>query len=211
MSFSFTEPTSTHPTEEVTTEEVTTTTTTEETTDVTNADTDTTGTDANQPGDGNGEGTEDAGREADGSDGAEGAPEGDQPKPDVPKEDAGEVEFYFGGEKVDIEVDPSHREAFEAKGLDIDALAAELYRKDGEFKLTDESYQKCCDAFGKFAIDALISGLKAQNEATASKWKHEAEARVKADEDRFNSLAESVGGTDGWNRLEEYALETLTD
>lgn len=137
---------------------------------------------------------------------AEAPPEENQPQSDTP-----EVSYYFGGEEVSVEVDPTHREAFSAKGLDIDALAAELYSKDGGFKLSDESYQKCCEAFGKFAIDAFISGLKAQNEGTVNSWKQAAEVRAKADEDRFSSLAATIGGDSGWSRLEEYALATLTD
>lgn len=208
MSFSFTEPTSTHPTAEPTpVEEVTTK---EETTDVTDTNTGTAGADAGQPGDGNGEGAQDAGGEDAGGDGAEGTPEGHQPEQTDPKEPE-DVSYFFGGEEVSIEVDPSHREAFEAKGLDIDALAAELYRQDGDFTLTPESYQKCCDAFGKFAIDALISGLKAQNEGAINGWKQEAEAKVKADADRFESLSKDIGGEEGWSRLEEFALATLSD
>lgn len=206
MGFSFNEPTATHPTTEETTVEETQTPT-EETTDEASTDTDTTDTD--QPVGGSEPSDEDAGGEAQG-DGNPEAKEGDQPKPDDTKEPE-DVRYFFGGEEVSIEVDPSHREAFESKGLDIDALASELYSKEGEFKLSEESYQKCCEAFGKFAIDALLGGLKAQNEQAMSGWKHEAEARVKADEDRFTSLCNDIGGSEGWTRLEEYALETLSD
>jgi hypothetical protein len=121
------------------------------------------------------------------------------------------VSYYFGGEEVSIDVDASHREAFEAKGLDIDALAGELYSKEGGFQLSSESYQKCCDAFGKFAIDAFIGGLKSQNEATVSGWKNELESRERADTERYTNLSSTIGGDEGWSRLEEYALATLSD
>lgn len=209
MSFSFTEPTATHPTTETTVEE--TKTTVEETTDVTNPDSNGDSPDADKPDGGTEQGDPDAGGDdPDGEGKAEETTE-EVPPGDKPEQDPSEVSYFFGGEEVSIEVDPSHREAFEAKGLDIDKLAAELYAKDGGFKLSDESYKACCDAFGKFAIDALISGLKAQNEQVISGWKQEAEARVRADEERFTSLCSTIGGEEGWTRLEEFALETLSD
>ncbi|MGL5456730.1 MAG: hypothetical protein ACRDB3_17815 [Citrobacter telavivensis] len=210
MSFSFTEPTATHPVTETTVEE--TQTTVEETTNDTSTDSNGGGSDADKPGDGAEHGDEDAGgNDPDGEGKTEETTEEEVPPGDKPEQDTSEVSHFFGGEEVSIEVDPSHREAFESKGLDIDKLAAELYAKDGEFKLSDESYKACCDAFGKFAIDALISGLKAQNEQAISGWKHEAEARVRADEERFTGLCADIGGAEGWTRLEEFALETLSD
>lgn len=133
---------------------------------------------------------------------------GDQPKPtDTPEE----VEYYFGDDQVGMEIDPGHREAFAEKGLDIDKLAAELYAKDGGFKLSDESYKACCDAFGKFAMDAFLGGLKAQAEGAIRDWKDSQVAAEKADAELFTSIAADIGGEDGWNRLEGYAQETLTD
>lgn len=207
MGFSFNEPTVTHPSEEEVTQPV------EETTDgngTTDSDID---SGNSNPDDGNASGDDEnaGGDDSDGEGTPEETPEGEESPGDKSEQDSSEVSYFFGGEEVSIEVDPSHREAFEAKGLDIDALAAELYRQDGDFSLTPESYQKCCDAFGKFAIDALISGLKAQNEMAVSGWKMEAEQRVKADEDRFNSITADIGGEEGWTRLEEFALGTLSD
>lgn len=210
MSFSFTEPTATHPTTETTVEE--TQTTVEETINDTSTDSNGDSGDADKPGDGDKQGDENTGGDdPDGEGKTEEEPEEEVPPGDKSEQDSSEVSYFFGGEEVSIEVDSEHREAFEAKGLDIDKLAAELYAKEGEFKLSDESYKACCDAFGKFAIDALISGLKAQNEQAISGWKHEAEARIKADEDRFTGLCADIGGAEGWGRLEEFALETFSD
>lgn len=201
MSFSFTEPTATHPTEEVVV-------TTEETINGPTDSPSDSGTDpvATDTPDEVVPPTEDPG--GDDPDGKGPTEETATPTEEAPPVEA---EYYFGDELVSIEVQPDHREAFEAKGLDIDALAAELYSKDGGFALSKESYDKCCEAFGKFAIDAFISGLKAQNEQAVAGWKHEAEARVRADEERFSGLCADLGGEEGWNRLEEYALTTLTD
>lgn len=200
MSFSLNEPTSTHPTTEVVED-----TTTTESTDVDNTSTDG-GTDTTDvPADSSTTTGEDTGGED------TGVIEPEAPAETKEPEAAPEVSYHFGEDAVEVEVDQSHREAFEAKGLDIDALAAELYRDGGDFTLSEESLQKCYDAFGKFAIDAFLSGLKAQNEATVSGWKQEAEAKVRADADRFTSICADIGGEEGWGRLEEFALATLSD
>lgn len=135
-------------------------------------------------------------------------PPENKPEPtDTPEE----VEYYFGDEQVGMEIDPGHREAFAEKGLDIDKLAAELYAKDGGFKLSDESYKACCDAFGKFAMDAFLGGLKAQAEGAIRDWKDSQAAQEKADADLYTSIAADIGGDEGWDRLEGFAQETLTD
>lgn len=149
---------------------------------------------------------EDAGGEAAGGD-AE--PPASTPEPtETPSE---EVAFFYGDDQVELEIDPSHREAFTEKGLDIDKLAAELYGQGGEFKLSDESYKACCDAFGKFAIDAFLSGLKAQADGAVSGWKQAEADKVRADEALYTKLTADIGGDEGWTRLEEYAQATLTD
>ena len=202
MGFSFNEPTTTHPDTAEVVEQ------TEVETDVNATDTPDVDAGTRGPTGEESKSDEDAGGEADGGD----VPEGTEQDSEVdPKVEQGEVSYFYGDEAVSIEVDASHREAFAEKGLDIDALAAELYKEGGNFTLSEESLNKCYEAFGKFSIDAFLSGLKAQNEAAVQGWKTEAEARIKADEDRFNSLAADVGGVEGWGRLETFALETLSD
>lgn len=202
MSFSFTETTTTQPAAE---EE--TTVGEQENTDATVDNDSDDGGDSSQQ-----ENSQEGDPEGD-PDGADGQQDPDQDAAPSKEgtQDNVEVSYHFGGEEVSIEVDASHREAFEAKGLDIDALAAELYRADGDFTLSEESMNKCYEAFGKFAIDAFIQGLKAQNEATIAGWKAEVEAATRADTERFETLSKEIGGEQGWTQLEAFALETLTD
>lgn len=202
MAFSFTEPTTTHPTSDAAPEE-----TQEATADVT-TDTDTVDTNADVQSD---TGDTDAG-DAGGEDPKGETPEGEGKEEDKPTESSqGEVSYFFGGEEVTIEVPQEVEEELKAKGLDAHAIAAELYAKDGDFSLSEETKQKLYDAFGKFAVDAYLSGLKAQNEAFMLRSENEAKEREAADVQRFTDISKECGGEDGWNRLEEWALEALSD
>lgn len=202
MAFSFTEPTTTHPTSDAAPEE-----TQEATTDVT-TDTDTVDTDADVQSD---TGDTDAG-DAGGEDPKGETQEGEGKEEDKPAESPQEeVSYFFGGEEVTIEVPQEVEEELKAKGLDAYAIAAELYAKDGDFSLSEETKQKLYDAFGKFAVDAYLSGLKAQNEAFMLRSENEAKEREAADVQRFTDISKECGGEEGWNRLEEWALESLSD
>lgn len=203
MAFSFTEPTTTHPTSDTAPEE-----TQEATADVT-TDTDTVDTNANVQSD---TGDTDAG-DAGGEDPKGETPEGGGKEEDKPTESSQEeeVSYFFGGEEVTIEVPQDVEEELKAKGLDAHAIAAELYAKDGDFSLSEETKQKLYDAFGKFAVDAYLSGLKAQNEAFMLRSENEAKEREAADVQRFTDISKECGGEEGWNRLEEWALESLSD
>lgn len=202
MAFSFTEPTTTHPTSDAAPEE-----TQGATADVT-TDTDTVDTNADVQSD---TGDTDAG-DAGGEDPKGETPEGEGKEEDKPTESSqGEVSYFFGGEEVTIEVPQEVEEELKAKGLDAHAIAAELYAKDGDFSLSEETKQKLYDAFGKFAVDAYLSGLKAQNEAFMLRSENEAKEREAADVQRFTDISKECGGEDGWNRLEEWALEALSD
>lgn len=202
MAFSFTEPTTTHPTSDAAPEE-----TQEATTDVT-TDTDTVDTNVDVQSDTGDTDTGDAG----GEDPKAEAQEGEGKEEDKPAESSQEeVSYFFGGEEVTIEVPQEVEEELKAKGLDAYAIAAELYAKDGDFSLSEETKQKLYDAFGKFAVDAYLSGLKAQNEAFMLRSENEAKEREAADVQRFTDISKECGGEEGWNRLEEWALESLSD
>lgn len=202
MAFSFTEPTTTHPTSDAAPEE-----TQEATTDVT-TDTDTVDTNTDVQSDTGDNDTRDAGGEDPKGETQEGEGKEEDKPAESPQE---EVSYFFGGEEVTIEVPQEVEEELKAKGLDAYAIAAELYAKDGDFSLSEETKQKLYDAFGKFAVDAYLSGLKAQNEAFMLRSENEAKEREAADVQRFTDISKECGGEEGWNRLEEWALESLSD
>ena len=206
MSFSFNEPTSTHPTpsEETTTDAATT--------DTSNPTPDT-GADAVPPVDDvpvpeNTESTS----EGENPEGGEGdSPPDGEPQPTDTETPSEVGECYFGDIAVEIDIPQDVSDALKEHGIDAVAVANELYAKGGEFKLSPETREKLDKAFGKFAVDAYLGGLKAQNEGFLHQLTRDAEAAEKANGERFEAVAKEVGGADGWANLERFALETLSD
>ena len=133
----------------------------------------------------------------------------DKPEPDGSSDE--DVRFFFGEQEVEIEIPDDVSSALKEKGIDAMQVAKELYGEGGKFELTEETKQKLYDAFGKFAVDAYLNGLKASNEAFLIKSEAQAKEAKAADAQRFTDIASEVGGEEGWSRLEEWALETLSD
>lgn len=205
MSFSFNEPTSTHPTTESTVEKPEENLNADASTDADSAGAVTQGSSADA-------GTENPGGEDTGVAPDEGKST-DQPDGRSQPDDADlvEADFFFGDTQVEIVIDDELSASLKEKGLDAMAIAKELYSKDGKFELSEDTKGKLYEAFGKFAVDAYLSGLKAQNEA----WLHREAAAVKeaeqANVQRFEDVSKECGGEEGWSKLEEWALEHLSD
>lgn len=204
MSFSFNEPTTTHPVLEQDKPD------TEVKDDVTADNASDAGIDVQSGADGNQ--PEDTGGESASPDSGRGEESGaadGQSKPDEPSPVTGE--FYFGGEAVEIEIPQDVDAALKEKGLDAMQIAQELYSKDGNFELKEETKQKLYDAFGKFAVDAYLSGLKATNDSFLMKHENAIKEAEQANTQRFADVSKEVGGEEGWSRLESWALENLSD
>ncbi|HAE0645025.1 TPA_asm: scaffolding protein [Salmonella enterica subsp. enterica serovar Enteritidis] len=202
MAFEFVEPTN----------ETTAAPAAEENKEVTNA---VASTDAGDTGADVQNGTDNQGTENTGG-GAAGQPSGEgdgepngESKPDGATDE--EARYFFGGHEVTIEVPDDVTEALKEKGIDAMQVARELYGEGGKFELSEETKQKLYDAFGKFAVDAYLSGLKAQNETFFLREETAAKEAEAANAQRYTDIAKEVGGDDGWSRLEEWALDTLSD
>lgn len=204
MSFTFNEPTSTHPT------------TTEQTPD---AAPDATVIDATPdnpdvvPSVDNGEVPPDDGatpEQTDGSGEGDSKPDG-EPKPDDTEATPELGELYFGDDAVEIDIPQDVSDALKEHGLDAVAIANELYAKGGNFTLSAETREKLDKVYGKFAVDAYLSGIKAQNEGFMHNLQRETEASERANTERFDVVSKEVGGADGWANLERFALDTLKD
>lgn len=133
----------------------------------------------------------------------------DKSEPDGSSDE--DVRFFFGEQEVEIEIPDDVSTALKEKGLDAMQIAKELYGEGGKFELKEETKQKLYDAFGKFAVNAYLNGLKASNEAFMLKAETQAKEAEAADAHRFTAIASEVGGEEGWSLLEEWALETLSD
>ena len=135
-------------------------------------------------------------------------PDGEPQPDDTPTETP---EFYFGDLQVEIDIPQDVSDALAEKGLDAAAIAAELYGQGNDFKLSEETLGKLYDAFGKFSVDAYLSGLKATNEGFIHGLKQQEADREAADAERYSVVAAECGGEEGWGRLESWALDTLSD
>ncbi|AQN31669.1 head scaffolding protein [Escherichia phage vB_EcoP_K] len=208
MSFSFTEPSTTHPIAEdnpVETKEVST----DATTNDVHADTSTNVQDDNA----STQSAEDTRGETSGqpSEARDNDGENGESKPDDTTTDTEEVQYFFGDYEVTVDIPQDVTDSLKEKGIDAKQVAKELYAKDGKFELSDATKQKLYDAFGKFAVDAYLSGLKAQNEAFFLKEANAAKELEAANTQRFSDVSKEIGGEEGWSRLEAWALEALSD
>lgn len=130
---------------------------------------------------------------------------------DPPLEDTPEAEYYFGDTQVEIEVPDDIKSAFEEKGIDVDSVVSELFAKEGEFKLSDETRGKLDEAFGKPLVDAYLNLYKGQNEMALKQYhqtEKEQQATMEANTKDFDAL---VGGDDGWNSMATWAGDNLSE
>lgn len=185
-----------------------------ETQAATEQQTEETTTDAGNPADADASAVPDQAVVADGTDGDAGGkePEGVPSEGEGnPEENSEPVEYFYGGQSVEIEIPQDVEESLKAAGLDAKQVAVELYGKEGKFELSPETREKLDKAFGKFAVDAYLSGLKAQNEMFLMSAENEAKEREAADNQRFVDCVAECGGEEGWTRLEEWALANISD
>lgn len=127
------------------------------------------------------------------------------------EDDPAPVELFFGGESVSVEVPDDIQAAFTEKGLDAQAVVAELFAKDGDFSLSEETRSKLDEAFGKPLVDAYLNLYKGQNNMALKQFKADAEAEqatITANTASFNEL---VGGDEGWDKLAAWAGDNLSD
>lgn len=137
-------------------------------------------------------------------------PDGSGSKPGGEPGTEGEPEFFYGEGSVGIEIPDDVSAELSAKGLDAKVLAAELYRKDGNFELTKETREKVDAIYGKFAVDAYLNALKTQNDSFLRSGKEQVAAKEQADASRFTEIAGLVGGEEGWDKLTSWGNENLT-
>lgn len=137
-------------------------------------------------------------------------PEGSELKPEDGPGTEGEPEFFYGESSVEIEIPEDVSAELSAKGLDAKILAAELYRKDGNFELTKETREKVDAIYGKFAVDAYLNALKTQNDSFLRSGVEQAAAKEQANSARFAEVAGLVGGEEGWEKLTAWGNENLT-
>lgn len=122
-----------------------------------------------------------------------------------------EGEFFFGGNQVDIEVPTEIASALEEAGIDKGELLAELFSKDGDFSIKDETRVKLEEKFGKLMVDGYLNMYKGINEQAMAKSTSEKEATTLLETKRDTEYSEMVGGDEGIVKIEGYIVESYSD
>lgn len=135
--------------------------------------------------------------------------EGTEPATEETQES--EPEYFFGEDKVEVEVPDDIAAAFAEKGIDSNKVISELFAKDGKFELTPETKAKLDEAFGKPLVDGYLNLYRQQNELSVNKFKSEADAHTKMQEQITTDFTSLVGGDEGWSELDKWAAENMSE
>lgn len=107
----------------------------------------------------------------------------------------------FGDTTVNVTVPAELTQMATDKGFDAKELATELFSSK-DFKFSDETYGKLCDAYGKIFVDTMISNTQLKAEKVTSDFTNSIkEAEAKA----FEAVSSIVGGEEGWSKMEAFA------
>lgn len=146
------------------------------------------------------------------------APEGEQggKAPEENKEGEGEGtelagELFFEGEQVDVTVPDELQEQLEASGVDVNKAVNELFGKDSDFTLSDETRAPLDEKYGKVVVDSYLNAIKAQNQNTLSSHKQSAKEAEEANQAAAEWSNELVGGEESWDALAEWAGNNLDE
>lgn len=119
--------------------------------------------------------------------------------------------YYFGDQKVDIEVPAEISEALKSAKIDEATLVKELFSKEGKFEVSEKTKAALDKAFGKSMVDGYLNLFRQQNQLAVDSYKRESselEASMKANGEDFQKL---VGGDEGWNELADWAGQNLSE
>ncbi|AWD90616.1 hypothetical protein [Pseudomonas phage Njord] len=138
---------------------------------------------------------------------ADGTPATPDPKDQKEPEQEGDaVEFFYGGQSVEIEVPAEISSALTEAGLDEKAVLAELFAKEGKFELTADTRAKLDEKFGKLMVDGYLKMYKGLNDQTMAEATKQAQSASEAQKQIQSEYTTIVGGEEGLGKLEAYVL-----
>lgn len=127
-------------------------------------------------------------------------------------EEGGEApEYFFGEQQVAVEVPTEISTALKEAGVDEKALLSQLFKKDGDFSIDEETRTKLEDKFGKLMVDGYLNMYKNLNEQTMSKIAADKEAAKATEAQQQTEYADAVGGIEGLQAMESFIVENFTD
>lgn len=136
--------------------------------------------------------------------------EGDKESKEVESEVA-EGEFYFNGQQVQVEVPDDLKSSLSDAGVNVDTVLSELYGKDSDFTLSDETRKPLDEKFGKPIVDTFLSSLKQQNDSVLKGAESAQKAAEEANAQAAEWSNELVGGEEQWDALSEWAEGNLEE
>lgn len=120
-------------------------------------------------------------------------------------------ELYFNGQQVQVEVPEDIQSNLEEAGVNVNQVINELYSKDGDFTLSEETRAPLDAKYGKGIVDTYLNALKTQNETVLKNLEADKASAEEADRQAIEWSNELVGGEENWNALEEWAANNLED
>tara|TARA_R110000851_G_scaffold136289_1_gene271927 strand:+ start:818 stop:1693 length:876 start_codon:yes stop_codon:yes gene_type:complete len=126
-------------------------------------------------------------------------------------EEEDDTDYFFGEDKVNVEVPDEIQAALKDADIDQEALLGQLFAKDGDFTLDEATRAKLDDKFGKLLVDGYLNMYKGINEQAKVGAATE-KAAVEALQTKQNTeYAEAVGGEEGLVAMETYVLDNLSE
>ncbi|CAM0031344.1 head scaffolding protein [Vibrio phage D530] len=132
-------------------------------------------------------------------------------EPKEGEEEPDDSEYFFGGSAVNIDVPAEISTALADAGVDEKALLGELFKKDGDFSLTDETRTKLEEKFGKLMVDGYLNMYKGMNEQSMAKAAADSEATALQEKKRDEEYATAVGGEEGLLKMEDYIVGAFSE
>lgn len=120
-------------------------------------------------------------------------------------------EHFFNGEQVQIEVPDDLKNTLSESGVDVDKVVSELYGKDSDFTLSDETRAPLDEKYGKPVVDTFLNALKTQNESVLKGAQEATKAAEEANKQAEEWSNELVGGEENWSALESWAADNLEE
>lgn len=120
-------------------------------------------------------------------------------------------ELYFNGEQVQVEVPDELSTSLKESGVDVNKVLGELYGKDSDFTLSDETRKPLDDKYGKAVVDTFLGALKNQNEGALKGAKDAESAAAQAAQEAEAWSNEVVGGEEEWAAMSKWAETSLDE
>lgn len=124
-------------------------------------------------------------------------------------DDSDEAEYFFGEQQVNIEVPDEISSALTEAGIDEKELLGQLFKKDGDFTIDDETRSKLEDKFGATMVNGYLNMYKGINEQNVAKFQSEAADVAATEKAQGEAYATAVGGEEGLVAMEGYIIDSF--